>query len=150
MVKSDAGRKRANAGGILSLAKFAEEHREALEYDLITRTSYQLDDVGGALSWSALYSFIKNLKSDSALARDLGKNTGWEDIVKTNGILADIYDLLQVINANLCNFGSKHPSKKKIKLYPRPDKGKNNERKYGRDALPIKDLREWIRSKQNG
>ena len=150
MVKGYAGSERSDIGGIISLARFADEHREALEYDLLTRTRYQLDDVGGTLSWSALYSFIHNLSTDSALARDLGKSTGWESQVKTNAILADIYDLLQVINNNLCGLGSKHHTRKKIKPYPRPGKDDNNERKIGKGGLPIDKLREWIRSRQHG
>ena len=150
MDKGNRGSERSNSGGIISLARFADEHREALEYDLLTRTNYQLDDVGGTLSWSALYSFIKNLQTDSALARDLGKSTGWESTVKTNAILADIYDLLQVINSNICGLGSKHPKRKKIKPYSRPGKDDNNERKIGKGGMPVDKLREWIRSKQHG
>lgn len=150
MVKGYAGSERSDIGGIISLARFADEHREALEYDLLTRTRYQLDDVGGTLSWSALYSFIHNLSTDSALARDLGKSTGWESQIKTNSILADIYNLLQVINNNLCGLGSKHPTRKKIKPYPRPSRDDNNTRKFGNGALPVKELHEWIRSRQHG
>lgn len=143
------GQRRYGAGGIISLAKFVEEHREALNFDLITKTNYQLDDAGGALSWSALYSFIKNLRGDSALARDLGKSTGWEDTLRTNMLLADIYDLLQTINANFVAFvNQKKP--KSIKPYPRPGADAKNERKLGKEALPINALREWIRSRQHG
>ena len=91
---------------MISLAKFCEEHDRALNYDLLTQTNYQLDDVGGSLSWGAFRSFIYGLRTDSALARDLGKATGWDDTLKTNQILADIYDLLQVINANICQMAS--------------------------------------------
>lgn len=122
------------------------EHCDALTYDLLTKTNYSLDDVGGRLSWSALNSFIKNLDTDSATARELGKSTGWETTMKTNIILADIYDMLQVINANLMSFGGKS---KKPKPYPRPtDKDEN--KRVGKGALPLDELREWIRSKQNG
>ena len=137
-------------GGILGLCRFVDEHEAAIDYDLITRTRYTVDDIGGALSWRSLNSFIRHLTPDSALGRDLEKYTGWETTVKTNAILADIYDLLQVINANLCGLGSKHPTRKKIKPYPRPGKDDNNERKIGKGGLPIDKLREWIRSKQHG
>lgn len=150
MVKGYAGSERSDIGGIISLARFADEHREALEYDLLTRTRYQLDDVGGTLSWSALYSFIHNLSTDSALARDLGKSTGWESQIKTNAILADIYDLLQVINNNLCGLGSKHPTRKKIKPYPRPGKDNDNVHKIGKGALPPDELHKWIQERQHG
>lgn len=141
--------RRYDNGGIISLAELCEEHSKAIEYDLLTRTSYQLDDVGGRLPWSALNSFIQNLGSDSALARDLGKSTGWEDTLTTNRILADIYDLLQVINANVCALGG--GSKKHITPYPRPGAADNkNVRKAGKGALPVAELHEWIRSRQHG
>ena len=81
-----------------------------------------MNDVGGALSWCALDSFVRNLDTESALARDLGKSTGWENTVQTNIILADLYDLLQTINANLVSLGGK---KANIKPYPRPKRDKD-------------------------
>lgn len=143
-----AGDERSFLGGIISLAKFVEEHDKAINYDLMTRTKYQLDDVGGTLSWSALSSFIGNLRTDSALARDLGKSTGWEDTLQTNVILADIYDLLQLINANLCAMNNgKH---KQIKPYPRPGRDEDNRKRIGKGALPLDKLREWIKERQHG
>ena len=141
---------RCNTGGIVGLAEFVEEHGEALNYDLITRTNYQLDDIGGALTWGSLHSFIKFLPGDSALARDLGKATGWETQTKTNAILADIYDLLQTINANLVAYATKGKQKRQIKPYPRPGRDEDNTRKIGRGALPLDQMREWIRGKQHG
>jgi len=135
----------------LSLVEFIEEHGEALTYDLMTRTCYTLDDVGGALSWRSLYSFIKHLDTNSALARDLGKSTGWESTLKTNAILADLYDLLQAINANLVRLGG--GKVKNIKPYPRPGKDDNNTTKFGKGALPVDELHAWIearRQQQNG
>ena len=139
---------RTDIGGIIGLAQFAQEHAEALEYDLLTRTNYTLDDVGGRLSWSALSSFVRNLGTDSALARDLGKSTGWETLIATNSILADIYDVLQAINANIVSLGG--GKKKKIKPYPRPGKDNDKKRKFGTSMPTVEGLRDWIRSKQNG
>ena len=150
MGRSDQGTRRGRSviGGIISLAKFAEEHHGAITFDLLTKTNYQLDDVGGALSWCALDSFIRNLNSDSALARDLGKSTGWENTLTTNRILADIYDLLQVINGNLCAL--RNGKRKKIKPYPRPtDKG-DDKKKFGKGALPLSELKKWFEVKRNG
>lgn len=126
---------------------FIEEHEKALNYDLMTRTGYQLDDLGGSLTWGALSSFIGNLRTDSALARDMGKATGWEDTLKTNEILADIYDMLQVINANIVRLG--HGKHRKIKPYPRPGQDEKQERKIGKGAMPLSKLREWIKERQN-
>ena len=110
----------------------------------MTRTQYQVDDIGGALSWGALYAFIKNLGGDSALARDLGKATGWETTLQTNIILADIFDLLQVIHADLVAWASGGKKKAKNKPYPRPGRAEDNKRKLGTGAMPLKELREWM------
>jgi hypothetical protein len=129
---------------MIGLARFIQDHRGAIEYDLMTRTAYCLNDLGGALTWGALHSFITNIGTDSALARDMGKQTGWENTLKTNALLADIYDLLQVINNNLCH------SKKKIKPYPRPGKGDDKKRKIGKGAITLDAMRDFIRGKQSG
>ena len=91
-------------------------------------------------------SFIKYLGSDSALARDLGKSTGWEGTIKTNAILADIYDLLQVIRAEIVALGGTKP--RKIKPYPRPGADEDKKRKLGKGAMPLTELRKWIKERQ--
>lgn len=112
----------------------------------MTRTAYTLDDVGGRLSWSALSSFVRHLDTGSELAKDLGKSTGWESTVKTNALLADIYDLLQAINANICNLRDR--KRRKIKPYPRPGKEKDT-KKIGKGAMPFNALAEWFEEKRN-
>ena len=101
-----------------------------------------MDDVGGALSWSALNSFVRNLDSGSALARDLGKSTGWENTLTTNQILADIYDLLQVIAIMISH------KRKQLKPYPRP--GREKDRKIGKGAVKVTELEKWFKEKRNG
>lgn len=125
------------------------EHYEAIEYDLITRTAYTLDDVGGRLSWSALSSFIKNLDTGSALAKDLDKTTGWENTLQANIILADIYDLLQVTNSLLIAMATQGKKRKKITPYPRPGKDRNT-RKLGKGAMPLNALSKWMEEMRNG
>jgi len=125
------------------------EHYEAIEYDLITRTAYTLDDVGGRLSWSALSSFIKNLDTGSALAKDLDKTTGWENTLQANIILADIYDLLQVTNSLLVAMATQGKKRKKITPYPRPGKDRNT-RKLGKGAMPLNALSKWMEEMRNG
>ena len=117
---------------------------------MMTRTNYTLNDLGGALTWGSLYSFIKHLGSDSALARDLGKSSGWETTAQTNAILADIYDLLQAINANLVNYASGGKQKRKLTPYPRPGREEDNKRKLGKGAMPLNELREWFRRHSHG
>lgn len=120
------------------------EHGEALNYDLMTRTHYQIDDIGGALSWGSLYSFIKNLGGDSATARELGKATGWETTLQTNILLADIFDLLQVIHADIVAWASGGKKKANNKPYPRPGAAEDKKRKVGKGAMPLTELREWM------
>ena len=128
-----------------------EDHDKALTYDLITRTNFQLEDIGEALSWASLYAFIKNLDGKSALAKDLGHSSEWETTIKTNAILADIFDMLQVIHADLVTWASGGKKKVKTKPYPRPGKDENtNKRKLGSGAMPLNQLREWFRGHSNG
>ena len=131
-----------------SLAEFVSEHRGAVNYDLLTRTGHDLDDVGRGLSWSALDSFIRNTPPDGALMRELRPEIAqWSTTAKTNAILADIYDMLAAINANLCAKGSgKRP--KRPKPYPRPGAA-NNQRKIGK-ALPVDELKRRIFGKNSG
>jgi hypothetical protein len=83
------------------------------------------------------------------LARDLKKSTGWESTLQTNVILADIFDLLQAINSNLCAIGGSKQHRK-VKPYPRPfGKGDESTKKIGKDPLPLNQLKEWIKGKQS-
>ena len=69
----------------------------------------------------------------------------WGGTVKTNAILADIYDLLGMINANICAMGTGKKARKP-KAYVRP--GDRNAQKVGKDALPPDQLREWFAKKR--
>ena len=65
----------------------------------------------------------------------------WSTTAKTNALLADIYDVLSAINANLCAKGTgKKP--KRPKPYPRP--GKNKTTRHIGTALPIEELKRRI------
>ena len=140
---------RSGSGGIISLAKMALEHREALEYDLLTKTGHEIEDIGRSLSWRALMSFVKKLDGTSAMCRDTNPEAAeWSSTIKTNFILADIYDVLAAINANLTAIGSGRRAKQP-KQYPRPNKNKNeNEKHIGSGALPAAELHEWIERKR--
>ena len=72
----------------------------------------------------------------------------WSSATKTNAILADIFDVLALINANLMAIGSGRPAKKP-KPYPRPKRPEDeNVRHFGSGALPPDKLREWFRQKR--
>ena len=91
-----------------------------------------------------------HLDPESALAREVQPDAYiWSSRAKTNAILADIYDILSLINANLCVKGTRHRPRKP-KPYPRPgNKEKETETTHiGKGALPPDKLREWFRQKE--
>ena len=65
----------------------------------------------------------------------------WAGRMKTNALLADIYDMLAMINANICAMGSGKKATKP-KKYPRPN---DSEKKtIGKKGLPPEELRAWF------
>ncbi len=134
------------AGGIISLAKFVEEHHGAIEYDLLSKTGHELNDLGSTLSWDALSSFVSNLEADSATVREIEPELSrWSTVAKTNAILADIFDLLSAINSNLKAIGSGSRAKRPEK-YPRPDK--KNKDKIFTSSMPMAEMRAWIEERR--
>ena len=118
-----------------------------MEYDLLTETGHSIEDVGDSLSWESLHSFIVNSKSTSALARDINPEVAdWSTVKQTNIILADIYDILAVMNSNLVALANRKPAKKP-KRYKRPGKSDDDRKVIGKDALPVEELHEWIERK---
>lgn len=131
---------------MIRLGQFVDEHHEALNTDLITSAGVELKDVGRTLSWGAFYSFVKNLNCDSALWRSIHPEmSDWGTTLRTNIILADIYDALMTINSNMVGGFSRHKAKR-TKPYPRPWRKSNESRKFGKGALPKNELREWIKN----
>lgn len=102
--------------------------------------------MGSALSWGALRSFLAHVKPGSALGAELNPDaTEWSTVMKTNAILADIYDQLTLVNANLRVLITHKPGRKPDP-YKRP--GMRNKKHFGKDTLPVSELREWIKSRQ--
>lgn len=126
--------------------EFTEEHHKALEYDLM-QCGFELEDVGRSFSWGALHSFIQNVGLNSATGREMNPELyQWASTLNTNKILADIFDVLSQINANLVAIGS-HKAAKKPKPYPRP--GTNNTGdKYGSGAVPVEEMRKMFVAKR--
>ena len=124
----------SNRGGILILVRLLKYHDRALEYDLMTRTGRTLSEYMdmGAAGKVALISFVKYLPPDSALNRDMNPKDEygvWYETVKTNAILADIFDLLAKVNSK----------KGRAKPYPRPVKKQT----VGKGAIPISEFWDW-------
>lgn len=133
---------------MIGLAKFINEHRGAVEHDLLTETGYELNDIGSALSWGALKSFLSNVKLGSALSSEISPEmTEWATTAKTNTILADIYDQLSMVNANLRILITHKPGKKP-EPYKRPGDDKKETRRIGKGSLPASKMREWIESRR--
>lgn len=133
---------------MIGLAEFIEEHRGAIERDLLTETGHELNDVGSTLSWGALKSFLGNIRLGSALGEELNPDmTKWATRAKTNEILADIYDQLALVNAHLRVIITKKPGRKP-EPYKRPGMEKKETKHIGSDPLPISKMREWIESRR--
>jgi len=113
---------------------------------LLVKTGHDLEDIGRTLSWSALGAFLRRPDVTSETCKDIEPEyASWAGTLKTNAILADIFDLLAMINANLCAMGSGKKAKKP-KAYKRP--GDNDKKKIGKNALPAAELREWFENKR--
>lgn len=128
---------------MIGLAKFVEGHRRAVEYDLLRKTGHELSDVGDTLSWGALSSFVNNLEADSATSHEIEPETSaWATVAKTNAILADIYDILSAINANLIAVGRGERARIPDK-YPRPENGKDKKKIFS-SVMPADEMRAWF------
>lgn len=134
---------------MIGLAKAVMQYREAIDYDLLTKTGYELKDVGRTLSWGAFDHFLRRSDPDSALMQELNPGLAeWSSRLKTNVILADIYDILAMLNANVVAHGSGRPARLP-KPYPRSGRKDDSDTKHiGSGALPPDELRAWIERKR--
>lgn len=140
---------RHDPGGIAELARLVDEHGPALDYDLITRTRYQLRDIGGALSWGALRHFVQFLPRSSALHQDIQPYTDaerWTRGDATASLLADIYDLLAMMRAEAAVKGTEHKPRRP-KPHPRPGMKPMGTTHIGKDPIPISEFEDWWDSK---
>ena len=133
---------------MIGLAEFISEHREAVERDLLG-TGYSLNDVGASLSWDALKSFLTYVKPDSAIYRELHPELSeWSTTLRTNVILADIYDQLSITNALIRTILSRKKSKQPDP-YKRPWVKNDRTQRIGKKPLgSVKEMKEWIRQRQ--
>ena len=89
---------------------------------------------------------MHRLDVDSETARELDPDlSAWAGTVKTNAILADIFDMLAMINANLCAMVTGKRAKKP-KSYDRP--GDNKKQRIGKNALPPDELVAFFKRKR--
>ena len=132
--------RRARHGGTLGLAEIVARHGEAVEYDLITRTRYTLDDVGGELPERALLAFVRRLPMESETRAALSPDCGWS---RTEHLLARLCEgVEQLAWIESCK------GLKKSKWPPRPKRIQRpgvepDGKRVGRDPIPISDFDDW-------
>lgn len=116
------------------------EHGEAIEADLV-RAGWTLDDVPSRLPWRALYAFVTHLPSDSALKREMnGDDAEWSSTLKTNAILADIFDAIAEFEVAFAKSRGAHP--KAPRPYKRPG-ASSGEKRIGKGAVPHGTFMKW-------
>lgn len=71
----------------------------------------------------------------------------WATRQKTNALLADIFDVLSMINANLVAVGTRKRAKSP-KPYPRPGAEPSGQKHFGKDAVPADELQAWFERKR--
>ena len=87
----------------MALANRVGGFESALNYDLMTKTAHVLADVGRSLSWGDLSDFVANLPPDSALIRAMNPQaSAWASGAACASLLADVYDAIIGISAELC------------------------------------------------
>ena len=106
----------------------------------MTRTGRTLTEYlnMGAAGKVALISFINYLPPDSALYRaehPKEEVTEWYSTLKTNAILADLFDIFVAAHT---------PKGTRPTTYPRPKQNQN----IGKDAIPISEFWDWWNGKR--
>ena len=138
-----AGKLRA-AGKIIGLAVLLTKYGEAIEADMVA-AGWTLDDVPRRLPWRALHAFVKHLPSNSAFKRELnGGDAEWSTLLKTNAILADIYDAISSFAVAFVKSRGGHP--KSPKPYRRPGMQSDGQH-IGKGAVPKGTFMDWWENK---
>lgn len=138
----------------MALATVVADHREALNYDLMTRTGAGLSSVPAFFDWADVRDFISGLGADSRLVSAMHPEiAGWQGDEKEPMLLAHIADTLSaLLYAYLCAHtekGAKKPGKPRP--IPRPgvaDEEDDGKRHWGGSdsAIPIADFDDWWNS----
>lgn len=132
-----------------ALVEVLEDRADALDYDLMTFTGRTLDEYmqQGAAGIVALCDFIKHLSTDSALFRTTRDGMHeWSETVKTNMLLADIYDNLTAMRYQFVSSKSKKKPRRPDP-YPRPW-AKPRKKKIGKDPVKVSKFWKWWDSKK--
>ena len=121
-------------------------HGGAIEYDLMTRAGFTLDDVPGRVPWRALAAFVGNLDASSAYVREVDpENARWLGTERIQSMLADLIDAVSVLDWHFCTANTEKGKQKprKPRPYPRPWARDDGRQRIGSGAIPIRDFDEW-------
>lgn len=127
----------------------AGPHRRALESDMLTRLGLTLDDVPDVISWDALAAFAANLAEGSALFASMHRDeAAWASTIKTNVILADLYDSLTALRYEIALMNTPKGRRRPDKPVPYPrfwvkEKSGKGTKRYGRDPVPLSEFDRW-------
>jgi hypothetical protein len=130
-----AGGQRSDCGGIRSLLELIDQHREAIEYDLI-RLGLRFDWLGTeALSWRDLWVIVNQSPQGSALDRAMRPDEALWGLPEQ--LLAHIAD--QLADANWQRGGKGNRPER----LPRPGVTPST-KTHGKAPLPMEEMREWL------
>ena len=116
------------------------QHGEAVEYDLMTRTRYTLDDLGGELSERALLSFTRRLPAESETVAALSPDGGWS---RTDMLLARICEGIERLTWVEMSKGTRKSRRPPMpKPIERPGV-KRRDKRIGSEPVPISDFDKW-------
>jgi hypothetical protein len=136
-----AGSVEHQRGGIFALCRLIERFAEAIEFDLLERCGWSLDDLGMAFSWHDLWVLVFRWQKTPGTAT-CDAVQGVEHWSVSDQLLASIFDLLQI--GNWQRAGKK--SAPKPKRLQRPWE-KTRTRKLGSNPIPISKFSDWWESK---
>lgn len=125
------------------------DHGGALDYDLMTRTAYTLDDVGGRLQVRSLAHFLQHLPPESATVRALRpddeERVAWETGRVETQLLAILIDELRGMQWMYAKANSKG-TVTRPKAFPTPwsDGDETGVTRYGSDPIPVGEFDAWF------
>lgn len=148
MERGERGRR--DHGGIAWLAGEIERYAGAIDYDLMTRTTYTLDDLGGRLRWRSLAHFLRYLPEDSAYVRALRPQDA-EALLWTEGKVTALVvaDLINELRGFLYAYVKAHSKQGTFVQSPKPYKTpwtsdeELGVRRIGKGAIPVTEFDAW-------
>lgn len=132
MVKKEQSNK-GHSKKLISLLLIVARYSLALEYDLMTKTAYTLDDLGRSLTWRALFSFVCGLDKTSLLWQQMNGDKKEEALWEKQALIPQLLALLIDEVRNMQYIYASSHSKKPIKQpepIPRPHIKKNSDTKH--------------------